>query len=143
MRIGWKHPKVRAIVGCSLLLGLLCLAAWQALEIYCQRLNTPPQAPIYPHSQLLRQKPFGVGTSKWPMVTYYYISTDPPYSVLAFYQQKGYCRESREYKRALCDGKAHPFGEYFVYIDLASYATQGTTSYALEVQWRGCTDDWD
>ncbi len=138
-----KNPRVLKIVLCSILFVLLCLGACAALVIRCERLNSPPEAPVYPHSTLVNQVSSGLGTSKWPMVTFDYISTDSPDKIVAFYQGEGSCRENEGYERMTCRGKARPFGEYFVYIDLASYTTKGTTSYVLELRWRGCTWEWE
>lgn len=138
-----ESPRVLKILIGFILFVLLCLGTWAALSIRCERLNSPPEAPVYPYSMLVDQVSSGLGTSKWPMVTFYYVSTDSPDKIIVFYQGGGSCRENEGYERITCHGKARPFGEYFVYIDLASYATEGKTSYVLELRWRGCTREWE
>lgn len=138
-----ESPRVLKILIGFILFVLLCLGTWAALSIDCKRRNSPPEAPVYPYSMLVDQVSMGVGTSNWPMVTFDYVSTDSPDKIIAFYQERGSCRENEGYERAMCRGKARPFGEYFVYIDLASYATEGKTPYALELRWRGCTREWE
>jgi hypothetical protein len=107
--------------------------------VYCIRANRPPKAPIYPESILVEQVSSGVGTSSRPRLTSRYVTADPPEAVLAFYEDRGSCRDPVPLNRVLCDGESVPFGEYFAYIDLASYETNGETAYALEIKWRGCT----
>lgn len=72
------------------------------------------------------------------MLTCSYASADPSERVVAFYEERASCRGD-EGGRVMCHGEAVPFGEYFVYIDAASDERDGTTSYILEVWWRGCT----
>jgi hypothetical protein len=118
----------------------LCFAICVATVIIrCRLLNIPREAPIYPQSTLVDQVSDGVGTSRRPILTYHYTSTDSPESIVAFYEERGYCRENEGYNRVTCRGRATPSGEFFAYIDLAAYEDQGITSYVVEVRWRGCT----
>ena len=72
-----------------------------------------------------------------PIATYYYVSSDAPENIIAFYKRMGSCEGDA--RSELCRGHATPTGEYFVYVDLTSFATQKETSYAIEIQWIGCT----
>lgn len=134
---------LKALVFTSL--ALLCFGACVAVEVTrCERLNTPPKAPVYPGSTLVNHVSSGIGRSR-PMVTYDYTSTSSPEKIVAFYEERGFCREPvfdpvGQRSRQLCQGDATPFGEYFVYIDLDSHAFEGITTYALEVRWHGCSD---
>lgn len=134
--------KLRFALG-LVFLALLCLGACVALEvIHCARLNIPPEAPVYPQSTLVEQISNGVGTSRWPILTYIYTSTDPAEKVVAFYEARGACCRKNEWgERITCHGEAAPFGEYFAYVDLNFHATESITSYTLEIWWRGCTGE--
>lgn len=128
--------KIVIFVLAGLLLVGVCLGAQ---VLICEQLKHAPQAPIYPGATLVNQVSRGI-TTRRPMVTYDYLSTDPAEKVIAFYEAKGYCGAGDKVKgRELCRGNAIPFGEYFVYIDLDSYLSRGVTSYAIEVRWHGCS----
>ena len=84
----------------------------------------------------------GIGTSR-PIVTNQYESPDASEKIIAFYEEQGTCGEGNETikSRELCRGQATPFGEYFVYIYLDSYASKGSTSFVIEIRWHGCSSD--
>jgi len=109
------------------------------IVVYCVRANRPPKAPVYPESILVEQVSRGVSTRSYRRLTSDYVTADPPEAVVAFYEDRGPCRDPGPLNRVTCDGESVPFGEYFAYIDLASYETNGETAYALEIRWRGCT----
>jgi hypothetical protein len=145
MRIASVSPRMLKKALVLVFLALLCLGACVAvLVIDCKRLKVPPKAPVYPESTLVDYVESGIGRSR-PIVTYDYASTTPPEKIVAFYEERGFCREPvfdpvGQRSRQLCQGDATPFGEYFVYIDLTSYAIEGITAYAVEVRWHGCSD---
>jgi hypothetical protein len=117
---------IKALGG--VLLVLLCLGACAAVYIIrCNQQNTPPEAPIYPESSLMKQWSQRVGTSRYLIVVYDYTSADPPEEIVAFYAEKGYCRGNSEGNRITCQGEATPFGEYFVYWTLAYFEKWGTS----------------
>jgi hypothetical protein len=83
--LNWKNLLVFAalILLCSLL-GLVFVT------VDCQRMNTPPTAPVYPNSTILNYNAMGIGRSR-PIVTYYYSTFDSPDKVVAFYEKQGTC----------------------------------------------------
>ncbi len=122
----------------------LCIAIGAVgVVVDCERLKSPPQAPVYPGSTLSRQVLSGIGGG-WPIADYYFTSADTPEKIVAFYAEKGSCGEGERVSGSeRCHGNAAPFGEYYVLLDLASYASQGMTSYTVEVLWSGCSRPWD
>ena len=103
-----------------------------ATIVRCEWMNTVPKAPVYPNSVLVRQVLNGVKTSRYPLATYYYTSTDAPESIIVFYEEHGNCGQG---------DASSPFGEYFVGVNVSSYETQEITSFWIEIRWKGCT--WD
>jgi hypothetical protein len=139
-KIVFANPRMlKALV--FIFLALLFLGACVAVRVnHCEQ----PKTPVYPESTLVDYEASGIGRSR-PMVTYDYTSTDSPEKIVAFYKEKGFCREpvfdpAGQRNRQLCQGNATPYGEYFVYIDLGSHMAEGITTYALEVRWHGCSD---
>lgn len=130
---------LRIVLG-LVLLTLVCLGICAVVVfIRCERARMPPDTPVYPDSVLVGQE--SIGTDRWPLITYQYTSTHLPERIVAYYEERGRCREYEERERIVCQGEATPFGEYFVYIDLARYPVEGITPYILEVQWSGCTGE--
>lgn len=119
-----------------------CVSIAILLSARCTWLNIAPTAPVYPGAIVLRQVSDGVGTSR-PIITNQYASLDAPEKIIAFYEEQGSCDEGNEAMRSreLCRGEATPFGEYFVYVDLDSFASKGSTSFAIEIRWHGCSSD--
>ncbi len=127
------------ILAVALLLGICATA----VVVRCDQLKSPPQAPVYPASTLSRQRVSRLG-GDWSGADYYYTSTDAPEKIVAFYTEKGSCGEGERVSgRESCHGNAVSFGEYLVYVDLGSYASQGMTSYNIGVLWRGCSTSLD
>ncbi len=137
-------PKMLKVALVALFLVLFCSGAYVVrIMIDCERAKVAPEVQVYPGSMLIHESLEGVGLRTRPIVTRYYKSMDSPNTIVEFYQKQGICGLGENLSQTgheLCRGNATPFGEYFVYIDLDSYAFQGTTSYAIEIRWHGCSD---
>ncbi len=121
--------KSRWLVGC--LSFVIVVAVAVALRI--QYLNTIPEAPIYGHSTLINKLSQNSPGVFYPLITYYYKSSDAPEQVIQFYSQDGACKQIEE--RFICNGRATPFGEYTAYIDSTQTPVDHQITYILEIRW--------
>jgi len=136
----YLSPVFKAAALITATVTLCCVICAAMTEIRCQRSKSPPEAPVYPRSKVVNHLLSGIGTRR-PRVTFYYESTDSPENIVAFYEERSSCDVGEPVEgRELCRGNATPFGEYFVYISLDSYAIKEITTYAVEIWWRGCSD---
>ncbi len=126
-----------------LLIGIglsVCSISIIALFINCQLHNSPPDVPIYPNSTLIEES--SVGTDALPLHIYKYTAQTSAKEIIQFYEDKGRCGVANNGHKKdveICLGKATPFGEYFVYVNLDPEESEGFTDYTLEIRWRACT----
>ncbi len=114
-----------------IILSICCAFTLVVGLINCELGNHPPTAPIYPESILMQVS--SDGTQTLPIQTYKYSVKASPDKIINFYADRGRCGLHEP-----CLGEAWPIGEYFVYIDLESYESEGFTKYAVEIHWLTC-----
>jgi hypothetical protein len=121
-------------------LGLVCLGGGVVAAVgACNLAETPPLAPVYPGSSLIREiRLFST------LASYDYSVAVSSDEIVEFYEQWGYCEEPpMNSNRIVCRGNNTSRGDYFAYIETRPRKSEIEARYTIEIRWTSCSDlDW-